>query len=156
MTVIPSGIYTDPEIAAVGVKEDELKEKDIPYKANKALTGANGRCLIENAESGFVKLLLNEEGILLGASIVAPHATELITELSLAVEKKMTAEEAIDLYYSRDASEKLFRGDKSYLGNKSLTKMTTKMKTKLMTQLKTTGTIIINLNHWFIYFQSNL
>lgn len=38
----------------------------------------------------------------------------------LVTSEKMTAEEALDLYYSRDASEKLFRGDKSYLGNKSL------------------------------------
>ena len=109
MTVIPSGIYTDPEIAAVGMKEDELKEKGIPYKANKALTGANGRCLIENAESGFVKLLLNEEGVLLGAGIVAPHATELIAELSLAVEKKMTVEEVAQVIHPHPTISELIK-----------------------------------------------
>ncbi len=89
LSVIPSGIYTDPEIAVVGIREDELKEKGIPYTVKKALTGANGRCLIENAESGFVKLLCVDE-VIVGGAIVAPHATELIGELSVAVEKKLT------------------------------------------------------------------
>ena len=89
ISVIPSGIYTEPEIAAVGIKEDELKQKGIEYQAKKYLTGANGKCLIENSESGFVKILLVDD-VIVGGSIVCPHATELIGELAIAVQKKMT------------------------------------------------------------------
>ena len=98
MSVIPSGIYTDPEIAAVGVREDELKEKGIPYVSKKALTGANGRCLIENSESGFVKLLIADDKIV-GAAIVAPHATELIGELAVAVERGLSPKQLADIVH---------------------------------------------------------
>lgn len=89
LSVIPSGIYTDPEIAFVGVREDYLKENNIVYESKKILTGANGKCLIENSESGFVKILTIDDVIVSG-TIIAPHATELIGELAIAVEKKMT------------------------------------------------------------------
>lgn len=89
MSVIPSGIYTDPEIASVGLREEELKNKEIEYKVKKYLTGANGKCLIENSESGFVKIIVVDE-VIVGGQIICPHATELIGELAMAVEKKMT------------------------------------------------------------------
>ena len=92
MSVIPSGIYTDPEIASVGLREEDLKKQNKEYSIKKYLTGANGKCLIENSESGFVKLLVCDE-VIVGGQIICPHATELIGELAIAVEKKMTLNE---------------------------------------------------------------
>lgn len=92
MSVIPSGIYTEPEIASVGLREIDLKANDTAYEVKKYLTGANGKCLIENSESGFVKLLVADNKIV-GGQIIAPHATELIGELAIAVQKKMSLEE---------------------------------------------------------------
>ena len=92
MSVIPSGVYTDPEIASVGVSEEELKGKGIECRCKKFLTGANGKCLIENSESGFVKVVTVDD-VIVGGSIITPHATELIAELAAAVQKKMTLEE---------------------------------------------------------------
>ena len=92
MSVIPSGVYTDPEIASVGVSEEQLKEKGIEYRSRKFLTGANGKCLIENSESGFVKVI-SVGDVIVGGSIIAPHATELIAELAVAAEKKMSPED---------------------------------------------------------------
>ena len=92
MSVIPSGIYTDPEIASVGLREEDLKNQNKEYSIKKYLTGANGKCLIENSESGFVKLLVCDE-VIVGGQIICPHATELIGELAIAVEKKMTLNE---------------------------------------------------------------
>lgn len=108
MSVIPSGIYTEPEIASVGRSEEELKASSISYASRKALTGANGRCLIENAESGFVKLLIVDD-VIVGGSIVAPHATELIAELALAVEKKMTAEQLSEVIHPHPTISELLR-----------------------------------------------
>ena len=108
MSVIPSGIYTDPEIASVGISEEELKAKGIAYTSKKALTGANGRCLIENAESGFVKLLI-ADGVIAGASIVAPHATELISELAVAIEKKLTPEQLSEVVHPHPTISELLR-----------------------------------------------
>ncbi|MBR5341609.1 MAG: dihydrolipoyl dehydrogenase [Erysipelotrichaceae bacterium] len=86
--VIPSCIYTEPEIACVGMGEDELKKQGIEYSVKKVLTGANGKCLIENSESGFVKLITVDD-VIVGAQIITPHATEMIAELAVAVENKM-------------------------------------------------------------------
>ena len=108
MSVIPSGIYTEPEIAAVGVREDELKEKGIAYSAKKALTGANGRCLIENSESGFVKLLIADDRIV-GASIVAPHATELISELAVVVERGLSPRQLAGVVHPHPTISEMIR-----------------------------------------------
>ena len=98
MKVIPSGVYTDPEIATVGSMEKDLKASDIAYETHKFLTGANGKCLIENSESGFVKVL-TVENVIVGGQIVAPHATELIGELAIAVQKKMTMKEFAEVVH---------------------------------------------------------
>ena len=108
LSVIPSGIYTDPEIASVGISEEELKAKGITYISKKALTGANGRCLIENAESGFVKLLI-ADGVIVGASIVAPHATELISELAVAVERGLSAKELAAIVHPHPTISEMIR-----------------------------------------------
>ncbi|MBR4461318.1 MAG: dihydrolipoyl dehydrogenase [Erysipelotrichaceae bacterium] len=89
-SVIPSGIYTEPEIAAVGISEQQAKDAGISYATRKYLTGANGKSLIENSESGFVKLIVDENETIIGGQLVCMHATELIAELAIAVQKKMT------------------------------------------------------------------
>lgn len=92
ISVIPSGVYTRPEIASVGMLEKEAKENNIDYQVKKYLTGANGKSLIENSESGFVKLII-ADGVIVGGQIICMHATELIGELAIAVQKKMTPQE---------------------------------------------------------------
>lgn len=90
MSVIPSCIYTSPEIASVGMTEEEAKAKGISVKAAKCLTGANGKCLIENSESGYIKTVTDSEsGKLLGAQLVCPRATDMVSEFALAISKGM-------------------------------------------------------------------
>ena len=98
MSVIPSGVYTDPEIACTGLGEDELKQKGIEYQTRKFLTGANGKSLIENSENGFVKILTVND-VIVGASIISLHATELISELSLAIQKKMKIADVLEVVH---------------------------------------------------------
>ena len=98
MSVIPSGIYTNPEIACVGKLEKELKEQGVEYEAKKYLTGANGKCLIENSESGFVKVIV-VAGVIVGGQIICPHATELIGELAIAIQKKMTLKDVAEVIH---------------------------------------------------------
>ncbi len=94
LSVVPSCVYTNPEIASVGLTEDEAKAAGIKPKCGKILTGANGKCLIEGAESGYVKVVSDSEtGRILGAQLVCPRATDMIGELAVAVQKKLTAAE---------------------------------------------------------------
>lgn len=94
MSVIPSCIYTSPEIASVGLTEDEAKAKGIAVKTAKCLTGANGKCVIENSESGYIKTVSDAEtGKLLGAQLVCPRATDMVSEFAVAISKGLKAEE---------------------------------------------------------------
>ena len=85
--VIPSVAYTDPEIAWVGLTENEAKEKGIDYKVGKFPWAASGRALSIARSEGFTKLLFDPQTQrLLGAAIVGVNAGELISECALAIE----------------------------------------------------------------------
>ena len=93
LSLIPSCIYTEPEIACVGLSQKEAEEKGIKVTARKVLTGANGRSLIEESDSGYAKIVLNEDNVIIGAQLICPHATEIISELTLAIQQKLTVEQ---------------------------------------------------------------
>ena len=84
---IPGVIYTSPEVASVGASEKDLKERNIKYKCVKFPFAANSRYVAIGGEDPcFVKYLVCEKTKkLFGASIVAPHAGELIGEPALAI-----------------------------------------------------------------------
>ena len=85
--VIPSVAYTDPEIAWVGVTEDEAKKQGIAYGTAKFPWSASGRAIANGRDEGFTKLVFSEETHrLIGAGIVGTDAGNLISELALAIE----------------------------------------------------------------------
>src|SRR5438034_477068 len=93
----PNCIYTDPEIAHVGLGEKEAKEKGIAVKVGRFPFAASGRALTLGQSEGFAKVLSDpESGRLLGAHIIGPRATDLIAEATLAVQNGLTLEQ-IDL-----------------------------------------------------------
>jgi len=85
--VIPSVVYTDPEVAAVGKTENELKEEGIQIKVGKFSFMGNGRAKTVFSSNGFVKIIadLNNDRIL-GAHIIGPAAGDLIHEVCMAME----------------------------------------------------------------------
>ncbi len=92
--VIPSVVYTWPEVAAVGQTEEELKAAGIAYKVGKFPFLANGRARAMGSTDGFVKLLSDKiTDRLLGAHILGPDAGTLIAELALAMEFGASAED---------------------------------------------------------------
>ena len=99
MRTVPSCIYTNPEIATVGMTEEDAKESGIEARAVKIPTGTNGKCLIEGAESGFVKLVIGEGDVILGAQLICPRATDLIAELVLAVSHGMTTHDVASVIH---------------------------------------------------------
>ncbi len=93
---IPSGIYTFPEIAMVGVTEQEAKAKGIDYKVSTFPLAANGKAMGENEKDGLVKIIVSKPyNEIIGVHIMAPSATEMITEASLAINLEATAEELV-------------------------------------------------------------
>jgi len=91
---IPAVCFTDPELATVGYNEEKAKAEGIEVKMAKFPFAINGRALALNAAEGFVKLVVRKnDGILIGAQIVGTGASDMIAELSLAIEAGMTAED---------------------------------------------------------------
>jgi dihydrolipoamide dehydrogenase len=85
--VIPSVAYTDPEVAWVGVTENEAKAAGIAYGKGVFPWAASGRALSLGRDEGFTKLLFDEASHrVIGAGVVGPSAGELIAELGLAIE----------------------------------------------------------------------
>lgn len=96
LSVIPSCVYTDPEIACVGITEEEAKEKGIETVTGKFLTHANCKSLITKEERGFVKVVTSKEtGVLLGAQMMCARATDMIGEMATAISNKLTAEQLL-------------------------------------------------------------
>lgn len=91
---IPAVCFTDPELATVGLSEEQAKAEGYEVQAGKFPFGANGRALALDATDGFVKLVSRkEDGLLLGAQIVGQGASDMIAELALAIEAGMTVED---------------------------------------------------------------
>jgi dihydrolipoamide dehydrogenase len=85
--VIPSVAYTDPEVAWVGLTEDEAKAKGIAVKKGLFPWTASGRAIANGRDEGFTKLLFDAEThIILGGGIVGTHAGDMIGEVALAIE----------------------------------------------------------------------
>jgi len=84
---IPSVAYTDPEVAWVGLTENEAKEKGVDYGVAKIPWAASGRALSLGRDEGFTKLLFDKKtDRVLGGAIVGPNAGDLIAEIGLALE----------------------------------------------------------------------
>jgi dihydrolipoamide dehydrogenase len=85
--VVPSVAYTDPEVAWVGLTEEEAKAKGIAVHKGAFPWAASGRSLSLGRSEGMTKLLFDpQSGVLLGAGIVGPNAGDLIAEATLAIE----------------------------------------------------------------------
>jgi dihydrolipoamide dehydrogenase len=94
---IPSCTYCHPEVASIGLTEQQCKEKKLDYKVGKFPFSANGRARTAGETEGFVKIIRDSKyGEILGAHIIGPHATEMIHELAVARENEFTVEE-VDL-----------------------------------------------------------
>jgi len=84
-------IFTNPAIATVGLSEDDCLKRDL--SVNKAIAPLSiiARSNTSDFRDGFVKIVTDKKGVILGASVVAPHAAEIIHELALAVKQGLTA-----------------------------------------------------------------
>lgn len=92
-TATPGVIFTYPGIAQVGLSEDDCLKRDLSI--NKAIAPLNSitRSNTSDFRDGFVKIITDKKGVILGATVVAPHAAEMIHELALAIKHGMTADD---------------------------------------------------------------
>lgn len=91
-SAVPRITYAAPEVASVGMSEDDLIKRDLDYHKSIVPITIIGRANITNQREGFVKVLADKKSDrILGATIVSPHAGEAIHELTLAIQHNLTA-----------------------------------------------------------------
>lgn len=91
MDVTPSCIYCRPEIATVGMSDAEAKEAGVPVKVGKCVMGGNARTLIADPGRSFMKVVAHAEtGAIVGAQLMCPNATDMISQLGEAIANRMT------------------------------------------------------------------
>lgn len=89
---IPGVVYTSPELAWVGLTEQEAKDKGYEVKTGVFPMAASGRAMTLQSTDGFVKMVVEKDtDLLLGVHIVAPHASDMLAEAGLALEMAATA-----------------------------------------------------------------
>ena len=94
---VPSVTYCHPEVASIGMTEEQAKERKLDYQVGRFPFSANGRARTANETEGFVKIIRDKKyGEILGAHIVGGHASEIIHELAVARQNEYTVEE-VDL-----------------------------------------------------------
>jgi dihydrolipoamide dehydrogenase len=92
--VVPIGVYTHPEIATVGLSEQEAREQHQNVRVARFPYKASGMAQAYHETEGMVKLIAEEEfGAILGAAVIGQHATDVIQEIALAMRNELTIEE---------------------------------------------------------------
>ncbi|MDD4565481.1 MAG: dihydrolipoyl dehydrogenase [Eubacteriales bacterium] len=92
--VIPSCVFSFPEVAVVGLTEEAAKEKGLDYIAGKAIFAGNGKAMTLEETDGFIKIIADKKTHrLLGVHIIGPHASDLISEAALAISQGLSIEQ---------------------------------------------------------------
>lgn len=99
--LVPSAIFTMPEVGTVGLSEIDADKEEKEVKIVKFPLMACGKAIAMNESEGFVKLIIDkEEKVLLGGSIVGAHSTVLIAVITQLIQEKVTIDAALDVIYA--------------------------------------------------------
>jgi len=117
--VIPAAVFTDPEIASVGITETEAKQKGLNVKVGKFPFAALGRSLANNNSDGFCKVIGDAKtNDLLGVHIVGPDAGNFIGEAALAIEMGASVEDlALTIHTHPTYPEAIMEASEAYFGH---------------------------------------
>lgn len=97
---VPRVTFTTPEIASVGLSEADCLKRDLTVKKAVATLNVIGRSNANDFRDGFCKVITDRHGVLIGATVVAPHAGEIIHELTLAIQHGLTALEVANTLHA--------------------------------------------------------
>ncbi|WP_455061655.1 dihydrolipoyl dehydrogenase [Prevotella sp.] len=99
LEIMPSAIFTYPEAACVGKTEEQCKEAGIKYTIRKGFYRSNGKALSMNETEGMIKILIGEDGLILGGHAYGSHSADLIQELSALMNRDTTLNEICDIIH---------------------------------------------------------
>ena len=99
LEIMPSAIFTYPEAACVGKTEEQCKETGVKYTIRKGFYRSNGKALSMNETEGMIKILIGEDGLILGGHAYGSHSADLIQELSALMNSDTTLDEICDIIH---------------------------------------------------------
>jgi len=119
--MIPNVVYTTPEVAAVGLTEQQAKDLGIQIKTSMFPFKANSRARCMAEEEGFVKIVARSEDLrILGVHIVGPHAGELISEAVVAMQNKMSAKDLSSTFHAHPTLSEAIKESAMMIGSKAI------------------------------------
>lgn len=107
--IVPAAVFTTPEVATVGMTEDECKalkqqtaDKDshFSYQAYKSFFRTNGKAVSMNETEGYCKILAREDGLLLGAHVIGPHSSDIIHEIAALMNMSATIDDMRNIIHA--------------------------------------------------------
>lgn len=98
--VVPAAVFTMPEVASVGLTEQQCADKEMEYTTLKGTFRSNGKALAMGEADGMVKIILAPDRTILGCHIVGPHAADLIAEPALAMANGLTADALVSTIHT--------------------------------------------------------
>lgn len=106
---IPQCVYSDLEMAGVGLTEEAAKKENVSYKVAGFPITSNGKALCDGASGGMIKLIAGTKyDEILGVHILAPHASELIAESVMALHMEMTADELVKIIHPHPSLSEIY------------------------------------------------
>ena len=100
LAVMPAAVFTMPEVAAVGKTEEECKANGIPYRTHKSFFRANGKAVCLDETDGFCKLVVGDDGKLLGCHLFGPHAADLVQEVCALISVGATLDDLQNIIHT--------------------------------------------------------
>jgi len=105
----PLNMYTVPEVAQIGYTEKEIKENSINYKVSEFSLSANAKAMAEGDNTGFIRILSdNKYGEVIGVQIVAPHATDMISEAAAFIQVESTVYDVAKTAHAHPTISEIF------------------------------------------------
>ncbi len=119
--VIPSCIFTSPEIASVGMTEAKARADGLDVKARKFLFSAIGKAHVSGETEGFIKLVVdNKTDKILGAQLIGPHVTELVAEISPCIQFNITSEKLASVIHAHPTLSEAIQEVSEAVHNKAI------------------------------------
>ena len=99
LDVMPAAFFTKPEAACVGLSEDQCKEKGMSFFCKKGFYRANGKALAMDETDGLLKLITDEQGLILGCHVFGAHAADIVQEVSVLMCRKTHVQELAQMVH---------------------------------------------------------
>lgn len=99
--IVPSAVFTTPEVASVGLSQEACDDQELDYTVKKSFYMANGKAVSMGEKDGFCKLIINnEDNTIIGCHIIGAHASDLVHEVSILMNAGVAVDEAKDMIFA--------------------------------------------------------